>query len=351
MQIFVKAISGQAITLDVESSDLIRNIKRKIKAKLGMLIKSQRLMFAGSELYNDSLTLADYSIQKGSTLHVVLRLRGGMQIFFRNLDGVTRSLHMSSSDSIKIVKKRIQDKEGISSDQQRLVFAGKQLEDGKTLAEYNIKDKTTLNLILRPREEVQIFVKSFTGNIITLDEESSDSIENVKAKIQDKEGISPDQQSLVFAGKQLRIGRTLTEYNIKSKATIYLVKEGHNYSLDSLERIPKFMIPFEVQEMCNCNSVAAWGCECSSILLCELHRIEHLNIPTDHTIKKVQPKFIPDLALKNKEFILRKIESIGAFSKEILENTAHIISEITLMTNKAMDNLENFRKYYLQLLE
>ena len=111
------------------------------------------------------------------------------------------------------------------------------------------------------------------------------------------------------------------------------------------------MIPFEAQEKCECNSVAAWRCECSSILLCEGHLIEHLNIFTDHTIKKVQSKLNFSLVWKNKLFIRRKIESIGAFSKEILENAAHIISEITLMTNKAMDNLENFRKYYLQLLE
>lgn len=149
--------------------------------------------------------------------------RGGMQLFVKTLTGKTVSIEVEEGESIEEVKAKIAEKEGIPPEQQRLIFGGQQLQDSKTLDDYDVGDDATLHLVLRLRGGMQLFVKTLTGKTVSIEVEEGESIEDVKAKIAEKEGIPPEQQRLIFGGQQLQDSKTLDDYDVGDDSTLHLV--------------------------------------------------------------------------------------------------------------------------------
>jgi ubiquitin C len=175
IQIFIRNLGGKTVTLQVSSSDSVETVKDMIQAKEGLPIHLQRLIFSGRQM-EDRRMLSDYGIQKESTLHLVLRLRSkfgtvrlskidyeemtgitvgrSMQIFIKTLAGKKYDIQVTNSETIKELKSKIQRKEGISIQSQRLVYAGQVLADDLRLFECDILDGSTLHLVIKITKNV-----------------------------------------------------------------------------------------------------------------------------------------------------------------------------------------------------
>ena len=112
---------------------------------------------------------------------------GGMQITLTTLGGKTITLDGEASDFIYYVKEKIQVKLGIHPLDQQLIFVDKQLENGCTLGHYNIQNKSTLQMVLKGSYWLQV---NLMGKNLPLAVRASDTFGNIKAKIQDKKGLS-----------------------------------------------------------------------------------------------------------------------------------------------------------------
>ena len=232
--IFVEILNfifvSKRFALEVEAMDTIKSVKAKIEEKCAIIPEQQLLKFSGKKL-EDGHTLADYNIQKGSTIRQHNNGESMIKVFVKLPNGSRIVLEIKEfRHKVKDIKEMIEDKENIPPEYQRLFYGNVQLKDEFTLSRYKVQKGSTLDLMLREIEGADMMIEvcqpvsRHVTSSTTMHVDYTDTVEDVKASANNMndEEIPPDQQVLMLGARVLENGTTMDDYDISSGLSLDL---------------------------------------------------------------------------------------------------------------------------------
>ncbi|KAJ6802754.1 polyubiquitin [Iris pallida] len=223
MKIYVEMPMGKTISLDVKECDTIQRIKAMIHDKHCIPAERQTLILGGRAL-QDTQTLSACNIVTESTIHMVVQESDEMEILVNFPDGEAATFAVRTWYTIWDVKTLIKSMTHVTQQKQKLIYDGNQLHDTLTLAECNFSCRPVLELSYSTQIYLmRIVIKSQLNHIVYLNVHSCEYVYNLKKQIEEDICLPPDQQRLIFGGRQMEDSRTVGDYNVQDGSTIHVV--------------------------------------------------------------------------------------------------------------------------------
>ncbi|KAG8012039.1 Polyubiquitin-C [Nibea albiflora] len=285
MDIVIVKLNGETHTLRVNPQDTVGSLKRLIHSSLGDPPEKQKLIFVNGQrtpLNDDSKSISYYGLQSGSQVSLLITQPKTFQVFLSNLQGQKSTYDIKPDETVMNFKRRVEHREGVPVNQQRLLFQSKDLQEGK-LSDYGVKELSTINMTgrlrgalgLRPRASranwdyppqkqklifvngektpldddsksisyyglqpgsqvsllitepprpatMQVFLRNEKGQISTYDIKPEETVSDFKTKVQHREGVQVSQQRLLHQSREMTTGR-LSDYGVREMSTIDLM--------------------------------------------------------------------------------------------------------------------------------
>ncbi|XP_030018494.1 polyubiquitin-C-like [Sphaeramia orbicularis] len=219
----VKTVTGQRHKVDVRSSDTVQALRIRLQVQTRVPTEHMCITFE-DKILEDGRKLSEYRIQPKSMLYLWIQPQEtGLTFTVKTEMGTKHKVHMSSLDPVKTLKLILQEIIQCPTNQQKLMFNGRRLEENRPLSAYEIQQASVVHMMIHKHNNVTVIVKTITGKSFYIDLDICDTVENLKVKIQDKEGVPVDQMQLIFAEEQLKDERTVSDCGIKHLTIVHLM--------------------------------------------------------------------------------------------------------------------------------